>query len=130
VIPNYIADTNPYKKVVYGTFESVVAAADGALTDLGWSIESQAEPSTYERERSSAVNLRQTLIFTNVRQTSMFLGTRYARMNVFVREQLDNQVEVEIRYVTVSSVIFKTMYDYTEDRGVKNILEAIEKKLE
>ena len=129
-IPSYITDKNPYKRTYYGMYQEVLDATNAALKDLGWAVEGQAEPATFERSRVMDANLKQTLIFTKVRQTSMVLGSRYARMNIFVREQVDNQAEVEVRYVTVSSVGFKAMYDYTEDRAVNHILDSIQKKLE
>lgn len=128
-IPNYIPDQNPYKQIFFGAFDEVLNATNETLDDLGWVIQSQAEPATFERSALADPNMQQILIFTEVRQTALIVGSRYSRMNIFLREQEDNQVEVEIRYVTVSSTAVKTFRDYRQDQVAKNVFSKIQYRL-
>jgi len=128
-IPTYLQDKNPYVKRVYASHEVVLDAVTQTLEDLGWTIEGTAHPSVYEQEEEAEEQEEQKLlIFTGIRQTPMFLGTRYAKMNVILRSQGEVS-DIEIRYLTVTSVFFKNIKTYHNDSAVERIFGCIEKIL-
>lgn len=126
-IPNYIRDRYPYKRTFYAPFDEVRAAVVQTFEELGWRIGRESEPALFERQRESG--RRQTLLFTEIRQTSLFVASRYARINAYVAATADNETEVEIRYLTVTSMPFKRFDGYRNDRAVKRIFKHMEKTL-
>jgi len=129
-IPNYIHDKHPSLETFYAPYDQVHTATLKVLGDLGWRIEQEADPALYERERQSQeMSRQQTLIFTDINQLSFFAGSRYARLNVFLRVTADKATEVEVRYLKVTSLMFKTLYNYKNDRLADRIFEHIEKEL-
>ncbi|MFA5087443.1 MAG: hypothetical protein WC552_00245 [Candidatus Omnitrophota bacterium] len=129
-IPKYLGNDFPYKQRFYFSFEQVVSATQETLKDLGWQIEETADPAVYEQVFSlPGADKKQILIFTSIRQTPLFIGTRYAKMNIFLGESGDNNTEMEIRYLTVNSVLFKNFESYKNESAVKRILEHISKSL-
>ena len=128
-VPNYIQDKNPYKQVFYGSFDSVREATIKTFEDSGWVIDRESKPALFEQERDLEGDNQQTLLFTKVRQISFFLGSRYARMNAYVHEIANNETEVEIRYLVVTSTMFRSFNGYKSDSTVKPILSRIEKNL-
>ena len=127
--PSYIQDKNPYKKVFYTQFDKTREAIKKTFKESGWTIEKEAKPAVFERERDSESGNNQILILTEVRQISFFIGSRYARINVYLHEIADNETEVEIRYLTVTSVMFKSFYGYKHDQAVERIFTTIEENL-
>lgn len=128
-IPNYIQDKNPYEKIFYAQFDQVRTAITKTFEASGWTIEKESEPALFERERDLEGGDEQTLIFTDVRQISFFVGSRYIRVNAYVHGIANNETEVEIRYLTVTSIMFKEFYGYKNDRAVEHIFSKIEKNL-
>ena len=129
-IPNYIYDKHPKSKTFYAPYDQVHAATLKVLGDLGWSIEREADPALYERGRQfQDASRQQTLIFTDINQLSFFAGSKYARLNVFLHVTADKATEVEVRYLKVTSIMFKTLYNYKNDRLADRIFEHIEKEL-
>jgi len=130
-IPNYIHDKHPNLKTFYSPYDQVHAATLKALGEFGWRIEKEADPALYERGRQfQDASRQQTLIFTDINQLSFFAGARYARLNVFLRVTADKATEVEVRYLKVTSVLFKTLYNYKNDRLAERIFNRIEKELD
>ena len=128
-IPNYIQDKNPYERTFYAQFDKVREVLTEAFEESGWTIEKESDPALFERERGLENGNKQTLIFTEIRQTSFFVGSRYTRINAYLHEMANNETEVEIRYVTVSSIMFKSFYGYRNDRAVEHIFSKIEENL-
>lgn len=128
-VPNYIQDKNPYKRVFYAPFDHAREVTIQTLEESGWVVERESKPALFERERDLESGNKQTLIFTEVRQTSFFIGSRYAKINAYVYETASNETEVEIRYVTVTSLMFKNFYGYKHDKAVEHIFRNIEKNL-
>jgi len=130
-IPSYLHDKNPYKKTFYSAYDQVLNATKMVLEDKGWVISGTSDPSVYERNKVIGdFKGQSTLIFTDVRQMGLFFGSRYARVNVYVTENPNNATEVEVRYLTVNSMTVKTFENYKHDASVKNIFNAIEKRLQ
>lgn len=127
-IPKYIPDENPYKRVLYVGFNPALTATRTALKDMGWKIAEETEPGIYERNRAiTAQEIQQTLIFSEVRQTAAVVGSRYARINIFLRSIKDNETEVELRYLTINSTPVKGFEVYKNDAAAERILNQIEK---
>ena len=130
-IPKYIPDNHPYKKKFYASFDEVLRVTKRTLQDNGWKIESTSDPSIYERTKMVGSKPgRQIVIFTKIRQTSLVVGTSYARVNAFLWTGSDSSIELELRYVTVSSTPLKTFYNYRKDNVIESLLKQIEKRLQ
>lgn len=129
-IPNYIQDKHPYKKVFYGSYDEVLEATTSAIEKLDWEISGKSDPSIYEQSKQlSDPDARQILIFTGIKQTPMILGTRYSRINAYVRTVKENEIEVEVRYLIVNSIPFTSFSGYRKDAFVKRLFNQIEKSL-
>jgi len=129
-IPNYIQDKHPKQKTFYATYDQVYNATTKALNDLGWSIETESDPALFERERESQDSSRQqTLIFTDIHQFSFFVGSKYTRLNIFLLITADKATEVEIRFIKVTSIPFKTFTKFKNDRLMDRLFKRIEKNL-
>jgi hypothetical protein len=128
-IPNYIQDKYPYKRTLYADFNEVHQTATDVLKKAGWTIEGESEPAVFERERAPESSNQQTLLFTEVRQFSFFIGSGYTRLNVYIRQVAAKETEVEIRYLKVTSIIFKNFYRYRNDQTVDRVFQRIEEQL-
>ena len=101
-----------------------VSSTITALEDLGWIIEHKVDPAVYEQGSIESAEEQRVLLLTQIRQTPMFLGTRYAKLNVYIKS-LKGVSEIEIRYLTVTSVFFKTFQTYQNDKAVERIFRRI-----
>jgi len=129
-IPSYIQDKNPYKHEFYATYDAVYEATKTVLSERGWTIEGESDPSVFERTSGlSAGGRKDTLIFTEVRSFSFFLGSQYSRLNAHVRTASDTKVEVELRYMKISSWPFKSFTKFKSDATADKVFKAIEAKL-
>lgn len=128
-IPMYLLDKHPYTERFYATFDQSKAAVEQTLTDLGWQIETQSDPAVYEQSRASDPEAEQILIITQVRVTSVGVGSRYARVNVFISAKEDIS-EIEIRYLTISDLPVKDIRDYRNDSAVNRLFGRIRTILE
>jgi len=126
-IPNYIQDKNPYKRTFYSDFTYTKNTVLQTLKEFGWAVEQEADPGTFDRAMESVAGQgEQVLLFTRVRQTSFFIGSRYARMNIYLRVLSDKATEVEIRYLNITTVPFKHFHDYTNDASIERLFKHIE----
>lgn len=121
-LPQYLSDRNPYKKEYFAGYDESVAAVKTALGELGWKVAGEGDPMTYERQASPSE--KRIILFFEIRQTPMFFGTRYGKLNVIVRG-IQDKTEIEIRYVTVTSIPFKSFQTYKNDATVQRIFEHI-----
>ncbi len=127
-VPNYLKDEQPYKKRFFVEYNKTYEATVNALIDLGWKIEGTADPKVYERNPADDLNGEQILIFTKVRMTPLFLGTRYGRLNAFIRSN-EKVSEVEIRYLTINALPFRNIREFKNDSAANRILGRIEEEL-
>lgn len=125
-IPTYLKDNVPYKKNFYAGYDETLAAVEQTIADLGWKVASKSDPTIYEAQVvTDDINRQEILIFTEIRQMPFMLGTRYSKMNIFVR-RLSETTEIEIRYVTITSTLFKSFESYKHDAAVARVFEHIE----
>lgn len=131
-VPNYVKDEYPYKKTFYASFDETFEAVKEMFDEFHWKVSQTSDPKLYERNKTTAVDDtgKQVLIFSDLRTTPLGLGTRYSRVNVYLRTVQGSETEVEIRYVTVSSVPFKTFYDFKHNKTVEAMLKSISEKLD
>jgi hypothetical protein len=129
-IPSYIQDKNPYQKTFYAPFDDFYKITMDVFREAGWMIEKEYEPTLFERERDLGGDRKQTLLFTEIRQSYFFIGSGYSRMNVFLREKSSNETEIEIRYVKVTSMMFKCFYGYRNDSMIDRIFKGLEERLD
>ena len=124
VIPHYLPDTNPYSRRYDAGYEQTYAAVKEALDDLGWVIEQEADPLVYEQDQNQNKSQNDVLIMSNTRQTPLFVGTRYAKLNIYIHSQ-DDISDVELRYLTINSLPFKAVTNYSNDAAAERILDYI-----
>ncbi|MCR4337471.1 MAG: hypothetical protein NUV91_06670 [Candidatus Omnitrophica bacterium] len=128
-IPIYLQDKKPYSRRFFVAYDQALAGTKESLEDLGWKIQDQVAPSVYEQDRGTDLYEKEILLLTEIRETHMVVGTRYARLNIFIRSR-DRVSEIEIRYLTVSSLPGKDFKSYQNDSTVDRIFERIEKALD
>jgi hypothetical protein len=126
-IPVYLKDRKPSAQRFYADHQRVVAASKQALTDLGWMIENEMEPQVFEVDPERQVK-ESILLVTEIRETRFFLGTRYARMNIFVNSSGEVS-EVEMRYVVISDVAFLKSKAYGNRKIASRFFELVKKNL-
>jgi len=128
-IPNYVQDKNPYKKIIYSPYDDVLMAVMQTIEDAGWTITSSKDPVIFEQSKIIDSNAKQTLLFTDTRSFPVVVGTRYAKLNAYIRFAAVNETEVELRYLTVNSVLFKSFNSYKHDMAVERMFKNVEKHL-
>jgi hypothetical protein len=129
-LPSYVQDKNPYIQKFYAGFDAVLQAAAGTLETEGWKIEKQTDPSVYELTKlSDGSPSREILLLTQVKETSFFFGTRYSKVNVYVRALTERSTEVEVRYLKITSFPLKAFRSYKKDRYVKRFFDQVEAQL-
>jgi hypothetical protein len=128
MIPFYLPNKKPYVKRFFTNYDTTLAAVNQTLGDLGWVVEKNTDPAVYEQMRTSDLDEKQILMITEIRQTPLVVGSRYARMNIYLRSKKGIS-EVEIRYITLSQTPVKSFKDYNNDSEVKRIFGHLEEIL-
>jgi len=129
-IPHYIQDKHPYTKTFYADFFSAKQAAILALDDLGWSIEKEVDPKDFENTNSvDQAQRQQILLFSNIRKGKASLGLKNTRFNIYLREVSERETEIEIRYLTLTTLSIKSFYDYRNDAIANKIFSMIDSHL-
>ncbi len=130
-VPKYIKNENPYKKKFYASFEKVLPATIRTLEAEGWKIEERADPGVYEMRTGEKIyEGKQVLLITGIRKLPVFVASSYARLNVYVTARVEDYTEVEVRYLTVNSVTFKSFYSYKHNKTVEKLFAKIEHNLD
>jgi hypothetical protein len=128
-ISPYLQKKFPYTHRFYADYDKALASLEKTLADLGWVIEKQVDPSVYEEDTQSAPGSKGILIITEIRQTALFLGTRHAKMNIILRSSADVS-EIELRYVTVTTLPFKTFVTYKNDSAAERFFGRFDQVLD
>lgn len=123
-IPTYLQDQSPYTRRFHADFEKASSGVTQALKELGWGIEEITDPLVYEQDRIHDLDEQRTMIITKTRQMPLFIGTRYARMNIFIRSK-KNISEIEIRYLTITSFALKSFKNYRNKKEAERIFHQI-----
>ncbi|MCB9757276.1 MAG: hypothetical protein H6753_02485 [Candidatus Omnitrophica bacterium] len=127
-MPSYLQPKKPYLTRYYSNYEKSLGAVKQTLTELGWILEETTDPGVYEHTRFNDLDEDQVLLVTAVRPTPMLIGTRYARMNIYLRSKKDLS-EVEVRYLTTTSTALNNFSTYNNDSAVKRFFERLSEVL-
>ncbi len=126
-IPKYVTDQNPYKKIFHSDYGSTLTAVKESLASAGWSINEESDPIQYEQGRAGDAQ-QQVVLFTEGRQSSRVLYSRYRTLNVYV-SNLGDRVEVEVRYLSLTPVLFKIFESRRNDPLVNALFNDMEQRL-
>lgn len=119
---------HPYDKKFYGTFEKIVATTIYVLKKKGWKIDSEADPSIYERDdRYDNGQYQNLLLMTTFKSHYRFFYSTSAHLNVFIHS-IGNTCELEIRYEGQNSMV-KQFASSRNDRLVQGIFDAVETEI-
>ena len=126
-IPEYIQDEQPYSRSYFADYSTTLSATKDVLTDLGWEIKELKDPSIFERnEAVDTPLLEKVLIITDVKENSFFVGTRFSRLNVYVQSVDESKSDVEVRFLTVTSMPYSSIRSYEHEYSSERILDKIE----
>ncbi len=124
-VPGYLQNKRASTKQFYADFARTSQAVRLAFSDLGWEIEEEASPEVYEISSQRGVK-EELLMITKIRQTSFFVGTRYARINVYVRSNGEVS-EVEMRYMVTSTFLIWKPSTYGNENLAKRFFELVDR---
>lgn len=129
-IPNYIKDDHPYTRTVYADFDQARAAAGKALQDSGWVVVDATDPTVFEHSSIQDEGGREILLFSDIKELPFILGTRYSRVNVYLRStSRPKETEIEVRVLTIKSLTFMELRKHKQPRVADKIFADIEKHL-
>ena len=126
--PDYISRVDhPYDRKIYASFEKVTGAMIYVLKKSGWKINTEAEPSIYERDdRYDNNGYQNLLIITDVKKQNRVLYSTFTHLNIFIH-CIENTCDVEIRYEAKTPFI-KEFTSVRNDRLAESILDALEQE--
>ena len=131
ILPNYVPDKNPYKRRFYADYGATVAATKKAFESAGWSVLEEADPAVYERAwQINDPNTRHVLIMTKYKRSNYGVSSSNVVLNAYIRSGVNNATEVELRYLKVSTISYKTFYKYRNDKLINRLYKAIETNLQ
>ncbi len=129
-VPQYIADKYSYKQKFYAEYDDVFKAVIKTSEEFGWTVTNTVDPAIYERSLATKTKEDlQALFFVDVKKPSSFLRRGYARANIFLRAGAGNVVELEVRYLKVSTVYVKTTFKYRNDKLINRFMKDVEGKI-
>jgi len=128
-MPEYISRVDhPYDRKFNASFEKVTSSFIYVLKKQGWTINTEAEPSVYERDERYDNNVyKNLLIITNVRKEFRVVYSTWAHLNIFIHA-IDNTCDVQIRYEAQTPLI-KQFISTRKDKLVQGILDAVEQEI-
>lgn len=127
-IPDYIKADHPYVRKVSGDYNAIISAVQLILSEKGWDIQEQVDPSVYERREGGEDQSNDVLLFTKPKRYSKFLYSTYTHFNVYVHATADG-AEVDIRYEVLTPSLIKRS-NLRNDSLVNQILDSIEQTVE
>ncbi|MCC6759185.1 MAG: hypothetical protein IT395_06140 [Candidatus Omnitrophica bacterium] len=127
-MPSYLQPKKPYIKRYYSNYDKTLSSVKSILTELGWGLEEATDPGVYEHTRFNDLDENKLLLVTAVRPTPMLVGTRYARMNIYLRSKKEVS-EVEVRYLTTTSTALNNFSTYNNDGAVKRFFARLDEVL-
>lgn len=129
-IPKYLEDEFPYRKSFSANFDKTFEATLTALKDSGWKVTETTSPAVFKPQRTyDQAKKYEVLIFTEIKQSPLFLASNYVTLNALLRSVDAAHTEVEIRYLSMTVMPFKTFNSYQNDRVVDKIFSKIEHNL-
>ena len=128
-LTDYIKSDRPYIRKINGKFSDIVNAVKVVVFKSGWEIQTQVNPSVYERRTDEQDQSQDLLLLSKIKQHPKFLYSTYTHMNIFIRAIADG-AEVEIRYEALSPTGIKQFRGVRNDKLVNRLLDSIEAELE
>lgn len=129
-MPQYVNDKNPYRREYTASYDRTLKAVVQALEKSGWKVAKQTSPMVFESgSTASSPASSEVLIFTNTRQSAMLFGSCYRTLNVLIKQRGD-AADVEVRYFSIFSTIFRNFESYQNDALVQKFLDQIEQILQ
>ncbi len=129
-IPKYLEGEFPYRRSFEANFQNTFDATLKALKDSGWKVTETTSPAVFAPGRTSDKTKKyEILVFTEIKQSAMVLASSYVTLNALLRSTDANHTEVEIRYLSMTAMFFKTVNSYQNDRVVGKIFKKIEQIL-
>ena len=128
-MPEYISKVDhPYDRKFYAGYDRVTSAVVYVLKSKGWTINSEADPSIYERDdRYENNGYQNELIITNIKKKFGPVYSTYTQLNVLVHS-IGNTSDVEIRYQSKKPLI-KEFISTRNDQLADDVLDAIEQEI-
>jgi len=129
-IPKHLSDEFPYKENFSAVFDETYEITMKSLRDLGWKVSDTTYPAVLDQDLSEEGDeAKQVLIFTDVRQTPFFLSSRYMSLNVIITSVERFSTDVEIRYSSITPILFKNIESYQNNPVVNKVFNRIRKQL-
>lgn len=129
-IPGYIKDDHPHTHLIYADFDTAVAAVKLALNDMGWEVVEETDPTVYEHSAVQEEGGREILLFTDIKENRFVVGTKYRRINVYLRStSKPKETEMELRYIAIRSVAFMKSRKYKHPKAAARIFKAVDDNL-
>lgn len=124
-LPDYIKASHPYIRKIAGNYDKIIEAVKIVLSKEGWAVQTQVNPSVYERRSGGEDQSNDVLFVTQSKRDSKIVYSTYTHLNVFVHALADG-AEIEIRYEALSPATTGLRNDKLANR----ILDKIEQELE
>jgi len=129
-VPKYLQDEFPYRQSFAANFDQTFTATLKALKETGWRVSETTSPAMMApRDVSDKEKRYQVMIFTELKQSPLFLASSYESLNVLVSSADATHADVEIRYLMMTALPFKTVNSFQNDRLVKKIFKKIATQL-
>ncbi len=129
-VPKYLEGEFPYRKSFTANFDRTFAATLGALKETGWKVSETTSPAMLAPRSPAEQEKRyRVMIFTEFKQSPLFLASSYESLNVLVNSADSSHTDVEIRYLMMTALPFKTVNSYQNDRLMEKIFRKIENNL-
>ena len=123
-LPDYIKASHPYVRKIPGEYNRIIEAIKTVLFQEGWEIQSQVNPSVYERRAGGEDQSNDVLFVIKPKRDSKIIYSTYIHLNVFVHALADG-AEIELRYEAVSPATT----GLRNDKLGNGLLNKIEKEL-
>lgn len=126
--PSYVPEIKPFSQRFYADHQRVASAVRQTFAELGWDIKEEISPDVFEVDpkRQQKEN---SLIISEVIPTHLIIGTRYTRVNVYVRSTKEES-DVELRYMVINSYGFFKPKTYGSESLAKRFFELVQKSLD
>jgi hypothetical protein len=126
-VQDYIKADHPYVRRVSGDFDKIVSSVKLAFGEEGFMIQSEGEPSDYERRDGGEDQSKDVLLFTEVKRRSRILYSTYVHWNIFIHANADG-AEIDLRYQAYTPHSIKP-YSTSNYKAAQRLLNKIEQSL-
>jgi len=114
---------------ISGNYNKIIEAAKIVLFKENWKIQSELNPSVYERNAQGEDQSKDVLLMTEIKHHPKIIYSSYTHLNIFIHAIADG-AEVEIRYEIFSPTLIKQFHGSRNDPLAKRFLDKIEEELE